>query len=227
MDENVKKIEVKASDYPSNFMNLANLFGGGLTTATTEMTISNAIDSKADTSKDELVPADVKTVLSVDDNNDTIRLDVYDNGKKKSSKVLMPDVNYFEVINDRVVIVHFCDGTSEKAVLSKNDTFSLEYGVSICITKKLLSMVSDGNGSSVYNKLVDYFMKEYNGQIEFEEWERQAEEEFKQREQKRIEKAKAKREKREQAMREEMIEIQKEAYIRAIRELNNGTPDQA
>ena len=45
----------------------------------------------------------------------------------------------------------------KKAVLAVNDEFSLEQGISICVTKKLFSMKTENNGSSVYNKIVEKY----------------------------------------------------------------------
>lgn len=219
LNNKIQSIEIKANDYPNDVLN-KSLACGGITSTNYELSFCHGSE------KDENVPEDVKTILTANDDKDTIELSVYDDGKRKFTKTLMPDVNYIEVINDRVIIVYFCDGTDEKAVLAKNDTFSLENGLSICLTKKLLSEVSSGNGSSVYNKLIEYMIKTYEQQVEMERIEDEELKAFKEREEKKIAKAKAKREKRLNAIREEQIEIQKEAYIRAMRELNKPTPEE-
>lgn len=54
---------------------------------------------------------------------------------------------------NKVVQVIFTDGTSEKAVCSKNDTFSLETGITVCIAKKLLG------GTKEYNKIIRNALK--------------------------------------------------------------------
>ena len=64
-------------------------------------------------------------------------------------------------MNVKIVCVDFADGTTEKAVLSEGDTFSLEQGVSICITKKLLSEKSL-SGNSLYNKIIQKALKIYD-----------------------------------------------------------------
>lgn len=72
---------------------------------------------------------------------------------------LMPDiVNVREVENaDRkVVIVYFADNTKTKAVLCPGDTYSFEQGMSICIMKRILTEITGGNGSAIYNKLVKH-----------------------------------------------------------------------
>lgn len=139
---------------------------------------------------------------------------------------VMPDISDVHTIENngevRVVVVTFADGTTEKAVLSADDTYSLEYGISICVTKRLLSMKCDGQGNSVYNKIVRHGLKVYeNAQKQAI---KDAEEAYalQARIEKYAKKRAAKRAKREVAAREEFIEIQKEAYLRAMREFNSA-----
>ena len=130
------------------------------------------------------------------------------------------DVNI--IVPNKVVEVTFSDGTKEKSVCREPDTFSLESAISICISKKIMG------GSSVYNNAVKREMKVYDAKLEKEADEKA--------EQERIEKKRAKRlaykkrravkraeeEKQRKAReREEQIEIQKEAYLRAIKEIDN------
>jgi len=130
------------------------------------------------------------------------------------------DVNI--IVPNKVVEVTFSDGTKEKSVCREPDTFSLESAISICISKKIMG------GSSVYNNAVKRGMKVYDAKLEKEADEKA--------EQERIEKKCAKRlayKKRRDARRteeenlrkarerEEQIEIQKEAYLRAIKEIDN------
>jgi hypothetical protein len=49
----------------------------------------------------------------------------------------------------------FADKTKESAVLDSEDKFSLEQGISICITKKLLGE----DGHALYNKLIERAFK--------------------------------------------------------------------
>lgn len=115
------------------------------------------------------------------------------------------------------VIVTFSDGTIEKAAASEDDTFSLEQGISICYTKKLLSMLTNDNGSSVYNRMLHNAMKLYKAkQKEIAE-----KQEIEQSRRECLEKLAAKRAKRkakyEAKKREREISIQAEAYARALR----------
>lgn len=132
---------------------------------------------------------------------------------------VMPNIIDVKTISN-VVIVSFADGTSEKAVLSPDDVYSLEYGISICVTKKLFSDKFDGNGSSIYNKIVHHGMKVYeNNRKQAEKNTREAQR-IKEKVEKLAKKKSEKKAKREAAERERLVEIQKEAYLRAMREFN-------
>lgn len=141
----------------------------------------------------------------------------YDNdGNCETISVLIPSITDVKSIDDKVVIVNFADGTSEKAVLSDDDKFSLEQGISICIIKKILSDNTNGHGSSAYNKLIDYAMKVYKNKEKNIKAIEESEKKTKEAERKRAEKLRKKRAKRKAKLREEQIEIQAEAYRRAM-----------
>jgi len=70
---------------------------------------------------------------------------------------LMPQIIDIKTYNEKVVKVWFADDTYETAIVSKDDTFNYEQGVSICLFKKILAVL-DGDstrGSYLYNKLMD------------------------------------------------------------------------
>lgn len=136
----------------------------------------------------------------------------YKDGFKTSKKALIPDIKNVIVHNNHVVIVEFVDGTSEKAVLHPEDQFSVEQGISICITKKLVG------GSSIYNKLIDRAVKVMINS-DAERTKKQIEDEARKERKKKNDEKKARR---KAAKREEYIETQKEAYIRALREVGIG-----
>lgn len=142
---------------------------------------------------------------------------------------IMPNVVDVTVLNNRVVVVSFADSTETKAVLSEDDTFSVEQGIAICMMKKLIQMVFGNNCASVYNKLVEIGMNVYDNKLADIEKKKKAEAEEAERSAKRYAKAqrrKAKRAERikaaQDAEREAQIEIQKEAYLRAMREYNTS-----
>lgn len=105
---------------------------------------------------------------------------------------------------NKVVQVVFIDGTTEKAVCSEDDTFSLETGITVCIAKKLLG------GTKEYNKTIRNAMKvmEQNRKNEKELEERN----------RRIA---LKRQKEAEKRRERKIKIQEEAYYRAMKRVES------
>lgn len=140
---------------------------------------------------------------------------------------VMPDISSIKVINNKVVIMKFEDGTVEKAVTNDNDTFNLEQGISICLTKRLLDDKQCDGGSSLYNKLVKHALEIYQKNIDKEkkEAEEKAEQEKEERaaqaerEARRIIKEEKQKIKEKEDM-EKQINIYKEAYLRAMKEFN-------
>ena len=164
------------------------------------------------------IPKEAKTVVFSDFNNDLAAVAKLNNNIV--FRRIMPDIKDVR-INNEVVVVEFCDGTSEKATLSEEDTFNFEQGISICITKKLLSMMCP-NGSGLYNKIIKRAISVYNNRLHNEATvlkKEKDEAERRERKRKKIEKKRAKREMKE---REKQIEIHKEAYLRAMREYNQS-----
>ena len=161
---------------------------------------------------------DTKTKLSI--SQGMIGATAFVEGIPIWNKSIMPDIADVRAIDadgkPKVVIVSFTDGTKEKAVLDESDTYSLEQGISICITKKLLG----GDtlyGGALYNKVIKYAMgvKETNELLA--EKSKNAAIEAQLKAEKEEKKKKARREKIRKREEERQIEIQKEAYIRAIK----------
>lgn len=130
----------------------------------------------------------------------------------------LPEIIDVEVINNCVAIVTFSDGTKEKAVLDKADTFNLEQGISICITKKLLAQITGCGGTKVYNGLIKRAIKKHKAKLKSIEVQKQIDEQKK----KKYEKIAAKKTKRKAAQREARINEQAEAYRRALQSLNTS-----
>jgi hypothetical protein len=172
-------------------------------------TIQNMI--KEEISKTPDVPVETKTKLVV--KNGKIYVEFFEDGYFKSEKYIMPDIKDIKVSHD-IVFVTFTDNTKTKAVLDVEDVFNIEQAVSICITKKLLG----DSGDSIYNKLIRRAFK-----VKDQNEKKAKEAELKAAEEKRIkEVAISKYQKRKNKKREEAIEIQKEAYLRAMREFNGN-----
>lgn len=106
----------------------------------------------------------------------------------------------------------FSDDTKTVAVLDNEDTFSLEQGISICITKKLLGQ----DGSAIYNKLIKraFKVKKQNEEAAVKKEKEKIESE------KRKAAALKRHQKKQAKKREERISEMAEAYVRAIERLN-------
>lgn len=65
-------------------------------------------------------------------------------------------IKSYKVFNNKVVIVNFDDGTTEKAICSNDDTFSVEAGLNVCILKHLLG------GSGAYNHMIQRVVKQHD-----------------------------------------------------------------
>lgn len=164
-----------------------------------------------DKKKEPEVDPEVKSTLTKN-NKGKLCATFYKDGFKTSTKELIPDIKDVIVHNNCVVIVEFTDDTSEKAVLHPCDEFSVEQGISICITKKFVG------GSSIYNKLIDRAIKVMINN-DAEKTKREQEDEARKERKKKNDEKKARR---KAAKREEYIETQKEAYVRALREVGMG-----
>jgi hypothetical protein len=127
---------------------------------------------------------------------------------KKEPNVKIKDVNI--IVENKVVEVTFTDGDKQKSVCREPDVFSLEMAISICIAKHVLG------GSSSYNKAVHNGLKCYENKLKKEN----AEAKEKERIHKRKAKLAAYKKRKAEKRKEEQIETQKEAYLRALRDFN-------
>jgi hypothetical protein len=119
------------------------------------------------------------------------------------------DVNV--IVPNKVVEVTFEDGSKEKSVCNESDTFSLEQAISICLAKKMFG------GTKAYNKAIKKGLKAYEFGLKKEEEKKAEQERIALKRQKRTEK----KARQEAAKKEEAIEIQKEAYLRAMRAMKS------
>lgn len=146
-----------------------------------------------------------KTELVVKNGN--IYVKHYKDGFFKNERKLMSDITDVRVY-DNTVVMMFADKTKTSAVLDSEDTFSIEQGISICITKKLLG--EDGN--SLYNKLITRALKVIKQKQKAAEDEKQKKEADK----KARELKKARAQRRKEKKREDSINDQAEAIKRAF-----------
>ena len=173
----------------------------------------------------KLAPKETKCKMVLNDPNGVIRMEEYHNGILNYSMNVMPDFADIKVIKDnnnmdRVVIARFADGSETKATLDGCDRYSLEQGISVCVAKRLLDDKTRGrHGSSMYNKIIRRALQV----MHINEEERQKAAYEHERKEKRYAKFAEKKRKRDErraaAHREAEIEMRKEAYIRAMREL--------
>lgn len=186
---------------------------------TSNITVNPAIINKLvsfleedfNTKKEPEVDPETKSTITKNQRNNLVA-NFYEDGFKKNCKELVPDIKDVTVHQNRIVIVEFVDGTTEKAVLHPSDQFSVEQGISICITKRLVG------GSSIYNKLIDRAVKVMINNDAERTKKAKAEDERKEYNKRRNER----KARRKSERREEQIELQKEAYVRALRELGIG-----
>lgn len=116
----------------------------------------------------------------------------------------------YKVINDKVVIVTFVDGTTEKAVCDPEDTFDIERAIEICICKKMFG------GTKAYNDAIRKALKQIN-EIDKK---RKEDEELAKLIARKKEKAANRKKLRQEKTRKEMIDIQAEAYLKAMKMYN-------
>ncbi len=126
----------------------------------------------------------------------------------------LPAVEKVETYNNRVVKVTFIDGTFTKAICSENDIFDLDVGITVCAMKRLLGTNSE-NATKHYNQFIDHVhsVMEKNTLKELADEAQKAKKKNKQR------KAELKKAAKKLKAREEQIDIQKQAIIRAQKEL--------
>lgn len=171
------------------------------------------------------VRPETKCKMIINDREGAIFCESYENCKLKSTRRIMPDIDDVRIIEQKVddhtsiaraVIVTFKDGTSSKATFNDGDWYSLEYGISVCITKRLLGE----HGSSLYNKIVRRAMRVKAENDEAAR--RHAEEEARiaNKLKKLAAKRAAKKARREAQQRESKIDMIAEAVVRAMQKIN-------
>lgn len=136
-----------------------------------------------------------------------------DDTTEKSKPVKSVNITNIEMYNDRVVKVTFDDGSFTKSVCQENDIFDLDVGITVCLMKKMLD-TGKGDGTRVYNDIIRDAHKLINDK-ENEKIEKQME---KEKQKKKAHKAIMKKRAKKMKAKEEAIDIQKQAFVRALQE---------
>lgn len=208
---------INSSSVHANFNTIGTVKCTADSVATTEY-VSNCISSAvAEATKKPTMPEECKTVLTTKDGK--IWVENYKSGFYSSRRVLLPEICAIDVYNKTTVVVTFADGTKTSAALHEEDkradgTVSIEQGISICLTKKLLGE----NGSSLYNKLINKAVKLKAANDKKLEEEAAQKKELREKREKYKRKKAARKERAKKAADEEQIELTKEAFLRAFRE---------
>ena len=112
----------------------------------------------------------------------------------------------YKIINNTVVIVTFSDGTTEKAVCDENDTFDFEKAIEICVCKKKFG------GTKEYNNAIKKALKQVHSIDDKKEKESEEQERIAHRKAKYAERQAKRKAKR----RQEQVNIQSEAFFKAM-----------
>lgn len=128
-----------------------------------------------------------------------------------------PKLVKVETYNDRVVKVTFEDGSFTKSVCSDNDTFDLDVGITICILKRAMGK----DGHKLYNNMMRDIHKIMDENEKDKEKARKDKAERKAKQRKTELKAAAKKAK----ARQDQIDIQKTAFVEALRASGIGSGD--
>lgn len=116
------------------------------------------------------------------------------------------NIKDYKILNDRAVMFFFEDGTSETTVCAEEDTFNIEEAANIAICKKKFG------GSGAYNNAVRRAIKQVYAIDKKKLQEEKERMELEERKARRVER----KLKRKAAKRQEQIDIQAEAFFKAM-----------
>ena len=136
--------------------------------------------------------------------------------------------SFEEIVSEKVVVVYFEDGQSEKMVCQEPDVFDLHRCLYLAIAKHLYKKeyttegieykASELSMQKKYVKIVENAINAHNKMLKDQEKAERLEIERIAAKNRRMQKKKEKREQVKELKREEAIEVQKEAYLRAMKE---------
>lgn len=127
-------------------------------------------------------------------------------------------INIEEPVKNKVIKCTFGDGDVQQAVCDDEDKFSLEHALTICIAKHMY-------GKSVFYSILRRGLKLYQNDRLREAKEQEEQKAAERRKAKKAAKRAERRARREAREREEKINIQAEAYIRAMKALEKEKND--
>lgn len=119
----------------------------------------------------------------------------------------VPTIIDYKIIGNKVVIVTFKDGTTEKAVCDEKDTFDLERAIEVCLLKKIFG------GSKEYNNAIKIAMR----QVKAVDDKKKKDAEEAEKIAKKRAKVAAYKAKKIAKKRQEQINIQCEAFLKAMK----------
>lgn len=125
---------------------------------------------------------------------------------------MIEDIERIDVYNNRAVKVTFADGSYARCVVQPGDVFDLDTGITICLLKRALGRE---DGHKRYNNLIR------NAHRVLDEQQRDAERLRIEKERQHLAEQKllARAEARRRQAREERINEQREAHVRAVKQL--------
>ena len=171
-------------------------------------------------------PLKTKCKMVVNQREGIICAETYKDGFCEATRTVMPDILDVKVVQqegeDRAVIVYFVDNTYAKAVFTDPENYSLEHGVSICITKRLLG---EHDGTSLYNKILRRALRIKSENEAVREKHRAEAEALKKKQAKMAEKRRKRQTRRAAAKREAQVSIITDAIIRAMSSINTVADD--
>lgn len=165
--------------------------------------------------KEPEFPTEAKTVITKHD-DDLVVWGLFDECTVLPHEV--PDIKRINVDDGKSVAIYWKDDTVTRAEICGDDVFSLEQGVSICVSKKIAEKYFGENAGSAYNKLVEYAMKSLKKQIDKEAADKVRAEERKARIHKKVSKRKERKEALEKAKRDDFLALAIEAFKQALKE---------
>ena len=159
----------------------------------------------------KILKEDKESIIKKDTKGTTNKNMENTNKVDKEKKYDPYEIVDYKVINDTVVIVTFADGTTEKAVCNKNDTYDFERAIEICICKKKFG------GTKAYNSAIKNALRQVKAVDEKKKKEAE-EKELAERREAKIAKRKAKR---KAQRRQQRIDDMSEAFLNAMLEYDD------